>query len=137
MSGVGGNPVLLSLCVCEDVLTNMAGRISLVNLFRDLYAERFPALARLNVVCTWLHEDAPTREPFIQRIVWLAPDRTTSIAESAETIWLGDTTIQHTQVARFAPLALSVAGTYRFQVWLGPQVVCEMPLAVVQTRSAS
>jgi hypothetical protein len=118
---------LISTVVCDDVLMNPADRVTLYSVFRELWADAYPAaVVRLHVVNTWLNSDAADRG-IVERVTILAPDNETLVAEAAGTLTVG-TRGYHTQVNRFRDLIFPEPGTYRVQVQRDAELVADLPL---------
>jgi hypothetical protein len=126
---------LVSTIVCEDVLANPAGRLTLYNLFQDLEATSFPAsLPRLHVVSTW-HNPGESSAQALVRVVVLAPDE--SLVGDAVATVSAAAGAYHTHISRFRELVLPSPGTYRVQIVHADQVVSDLPLAVIEPGKAS
>ena len=126
---MNGEPDLIAVVVCEDVLANPSGRLTLYNLFQDLTADLFPAVfPRLHVVTTWYNPMPEPARAVIQAGI-VAPDGT-AIGNAAATITVAPNAY-HTQISRFQGLIFPVPGDYRVQVQRGSRQVCDLPLVVV------
>ena len=120
---------LTSVVVCDDVLANGSGRLALYAVFRDLYADRFPAeVVRLHVVTTWLNQ-GPLDETVVERVAVLGPDEAL-IGDGAAsfTVRAGR---YHTQVSRFRDLVFPAPGAYRVAVQRGAEVAADLPLFLI------
>ena len=121
---------LVSSVICDDVLLNAANRLSLYAVFRDLWADGFPArVVRLHVVTTWYNGDDVPGE-LIERVTIATPDGETLVGESVTTVSV-DAEAYHTQVSRFRDLTFPHPGAYRVQVQAGPRRRVDLPLVVV------
>jgi hypothetical protein len=117
---------LVSTIICDDVLRNPGGWLSLYTLFREVYADAYPTtLVRMHVVATWLNESAQAAS-VIQRVAVLSPDGEL-VADQAATIDVGPGAY-HTQITRFLDTVFVVPGTYRVQVQAGTEIVADLPL---------
>jgi hypothetical protein len=117
---------LISTVICDDVLRNPGGWLSLYSLFREVYADAYPTtLVRMHVVTTWLSESAQTHQ-VIQRVAILSPQGEL-VADQAATVDVGPGAY-HTQITRFLDTVFLAAGTYRVQVQAGTDVVADLPL---------
>jgi hypothetical protein len=117
---------LISAIICDDVLRNPGGWLSLYTLFREVYADVYPTtLVRMHVVTTWLNESAQTRQ-VVQRVAVLSPQGEL-VADQAATIGVGPGAY-HTQITRFLDTIFAVPGTYRVQVQTGTEIVADLPL---------
>jgi hypothetical protein len=121
-------PDLISLLVCEDVLLNPAGRLTLYNVFRDVTADRFPAFApRFHVVSTWFN---PGESPMdaVAQVSVVGPDgAVVGDAVSSMTIQPG---AYYSWVARFRGLVFPEPGTYRVQVQCAGRQMSELLIIV-------
>ena len=117
---------LVSVVICDDVLVNVADRITLYSVFRDLYADGYPAqVVRLHVVTTWLNETSGAQQA-VERVVILSPDGELVADVAAQFTLRPDT--YHTQISRFRNLIFPVPGLYRVQVQRETEVVADLPL---------
>ncbi len=121
---------LVSVVICDDVLTNAAGRLTLYSVFRDLWADAYPAeVVRLHVVTTWLNTGAAPCTA-TARTALLSPDGQELIADTAFTVAVGPGAY-HTQIGRFRNLVFAAPGVYRVQVQAGTEVLADLPLLLV------
>jgi hypothetical protein len=117
---------LVSTVICDDVLRNPGGWLSLYSLFREVYADAYPTmLVRMHVVVTWLNESAQAAS-VIQRVAVLSPEGEL-VADQAATIDVGPGAY-HTQITRFLDTVFVTPGTYRVQVQAGTDIVADLPL---------
>jgi hypothetical protein len=133
---------LISTVICDDVLRNVGGWLSLYSLFREVYADAYPTtLVRMHVVTTWLNESAQTRQ-VIQRVAVLSPGGEL-VADLAAALDVKPNAY-HTQIARFLDVVFTSPGAYRVQVLrlrtsgsrlgelqAGTDVVADVPLFVL------
>jgi len=120
---------LVSVVICDDVLVNAAGRITLYAIFRDLWADTYPAeVVRLHITTTWLNTSQADRE-VVERVVILS-DGGDLVADAASTFTVC-AGAYHSQISRFRALVFPEPGTYRVQVQAGPEVVADLPLFLV------
>lgn len=125
---------LVSTVVCEDVLANPAGRLTLYNTFRDLEADAFPArLTRFHVVTTWYNPEAVAAAGVVRVAITAAGELLIGDAVAEVGVPPGG---YHTQVSRFRDLLLPGPGPYRVQVQVGARVLSDLPLWVVATPAA-
>jgi hypothetical protein len=117
---------LISTVICDDVLRNPGGWLSLYSLFREVYADTYPTtLVRMHVVTTWLNESAQTRQ-VIRRVAVLSPGGEL-VADQAATVDVGPGAY-HTQITRFLDTVFVAPGTYRVQMQAGTEIVADLPL---------
>ena len=122
---------LASILLCEDVLANPSGRLTLYNVFRDLEAATFPAsIVRAHVVTTWYNSgDTPAK--FIVRVAIITPgEGETLVGDAAVTVQVAPGAY-YTLVSRFRDLLLPLPGAYRVQVQVETEVVSDLPLILV------
>jgi hypothetical protein len=121
---------LASVLLCEDVLMNPAGRLTLYNTYLDLGAADFPAVVvRLHVVTTWYNPGDALAEFVVQVAIITPGDEETLVGDAAVTVQVAPGAY-HTQVSRFRDLVLPFPGAYRVQVRTGTEVVSDLPLIV-------
>ena len=117
---------LISTVICDDVLRNPGGWLSLYTLFREVYADAHPTtLVRMHVVTTWLNESTQTRQ-VVQRVAILSPQGEL-VADQAAGLDVGPGAY-HTQITRFLDTVFVVPGTYRVQVQAGTDIDADLPL---------
>ena len=134
---------LVSTVVCDDVLINAGGRVTLYSIFRDLLADGYPTMVvRLHVVTTWLNPSAQDRQ-VIERVAILSPDGGELLADAATTFTVGPG-LYHSQISRFRDLLIPAPGTCRVQVLrhcpgqaqAGTELVADLPLLMVAPPAA-
>ncbi|MGC8946368.1 MAG: DUF6941 family protein [Anaerolineae bacterium] len=124
-------PKLIAAIVCEDVLANPSGRLTLHNIFQDLTASGFPAaIERLHVVTVWHNPNEQEEHTVLQVAIVSADGTPIGIAAVSFTIAPG---AYHTQISRFQGLVLPGPGKYQVQVQRGSQMVCDLSLMVTST----
>ena len=120
---------LQSSLVCEDVLTNPAGRLTLYNVSFTLFADAWPALfPRLVVVNTWRTDEVG--EHVDERVSVLAPDGSTSVADGLASFDVPPQA-EHSQISAFRGVTFPVPGVYRVQVWRNGEMAMTYPLTLV------
>lgn len=123
-----GEPDLIAVVICEDVLVNPSGRLTLYNIFQDLATDRFPAaLPRLHVTTTW-YNSLPEQVQTVVQVGIVAPDGTL-VGNAAVTITVAPGAY-HTQISRFRDLVFPIPGNYQIQVQRGSRQMCNLPLMV-------
>lgn len=118
---------LISTVICDDVMENAAGRLSLYAIFRDLWADKYPAsVVRLHVVNTWFNAGDTNRE-IVERVAIVSPDGETIVGEAAGTLVVlaGK---YYTQINRFRSLVFPTPGVYRVQVQQDSELLRDIPL---------
>jgi len=128
---------LTSTVICDDVLANAAGRVTLYSVFRDLYADAYPAeVVRLHVVTTWLNP-TPSVQQVVERVTILSPDQDDElVADVAAQITVRPHTY-HTQISRFRTLVFPAPGAYRVQVHTGTEMAADIPLFLMAPPDGS
>lgn len=115
---------LLSVLACEDTAISSAGRLTLINVFRDVASAAYPArVDRLKIVTTWLCRGEGVRE----RILILDPDGNVIADSDAEF----RSPLLHTHVTAMDGLILPAAGEYTIRVYGGASPVAELPFSAV------
>ena len=117
---------LISTVVCEDVLSDAEGNLTIYRVFRRVIAGRFPAvMRRLYVVTTWLGEGTAQ-----QRTLILSPDKAEALYDCAGQVNLmGDQQVPF--VNRFQWLAWPAPGVYWLRVLNGQQpLLADIPIRV-------
>jgi len=123
---------LISTIVCEDVLSNAAGRMTLYSIFRDLWADVYPAeVVRLHVVTTWFNT-GPTPQTVMARTVVLS-DSQDLLGEAIFSFSVAPNAY-HTQISRFRSLIFPAPGIYRVQVQAGTDIVADLPFFLVAPK---
>ena len=117
---------LISTLLCEDVLSDAEGNLTIYRVFRRVVAGRFPALMRrLYVVTTWLGEGTVP-----QRTLILSPDKAEVLYDCAGLVQLtGDQQVPF--VNRFQWLAWPAPGVYWLRVLSDQQPqLADIPIRV-------
>ena len=117
---------LISTMLCEDVLSDAEGNLTIYRVFRRVVAGRFPAvMRRLFVVTTWLGEGAVQ-----QRTLILSPDKAEALYDCAGQVNLiGEQQVPF--VNRFQWLAWPAPGVYWLRVLNGQQpLLADIPIRV-------
>jgi len=117
---------LISTLLCEDVLSDAEGNLTIYRIFRRVIAGRFPAMMRrLYVVTTWLGEGAVQ-----QRTLILSPDKAEVLYDCAGQVNLiGEQQVPF--VNRFQWLAWPMPGVYWLRVLSDQQpLLADIPIRV-------
>lgn len=115
---------LLSVLVCEDTALSSAGRLTLINIFRDVASTAYPArVDRLKIVTTWVCRGEKVRE----RILVLDPQG--NVIADSDTEF--SSPLLHTHVTAMDGLILPTAGEYTIRIYDGPSQVTELPFSAV------
>jgi hypothetical protein len=123
---VSGPSRLVSTLLCEDVLSDAEGNLTIYRVFRRVSAGRFPAMMRrLYVVTAWLGEGTVS-----QRVLILSADKTDVLYDCAGQIVLnGEQQVPF--VNRFQWLVWPAPGVYWLRVLSGQQpLLDDIPIRV-------
>ena len=127
-------PRLLSTLICEDLLTNPDGALSLYRaVFKRQISAVFPAQLRcLYVVTIWLGDSPSDRGELDQRVLILSPDKTAALYDCFGKVRLaGDQQVSFAN--RFQWLVWPAPGVYWVRVLNGTQPLGEdVPLVIDQ-----
>jgi hypothetical protein len=124
-------PSLSFTIICDDVRQETGGKLSLMGLFENVYATKFPAIhPRLAVLTEW----SGGQGEFIIRMRILAPDRKTVIRETSSKMMLNGVNYRHRDVSVHLNVELKAPGTYWVENFLDDEMMNSMPLNVVQVK---
>lgn len=117
--------------ICDDVRQETGGKLSLMGLFENIYATKFPAIhPRLAVLTEW----SGGQGEFMIRMRILAPDRKSVIRETSSKMTLNGIQYRHRDVSVHLNVELKVPGTYWVENFLDDEMMNSMPVNVVQVR---
>ena len=124
-------PTVNFIIICDDVRQEMGGKISLMGLFENIYATKFPAIhPRLAVVTEW----SEGKGDFEVRMRLIAPDRNKVLRETASKMKLNDVNFRHRDVSLHLNVELKEPGTYWIESLVDNELIYSMPLKVLQVR---
>ena len=124
-------PSLNFTIICDDVRQEIGGKISLMGLFENIYATKFPAIhPRLAIMTEW----SEGRGEFAVKTRLLSPDRKTVVRETVSRIKLNDANFRHRDVSLHLNIDFKVPGTYWIENYLDEELINSLPLKVVQVR---
>jgi len=124
-------PSLNFTIICDDVRQEIGGKISLMGLFENIYATKFPAIhPRLAIMTEW----SEGKGEFDVRTRVLSPDRKTVVRETTSKIKLSDANFRHRDVSVHLNMDFKVAGTYWIENFLDNELINSLPLRVVQVK---
>ncbi|MEJ2695860.1 MAG: hypothetical protein P8013_04355 [Candidatus Sulfobium sp.] len=127
-------PTVSFAIICDDVRQEMGGKISLMGLFENIYATKFPAIhPRLAVVTEWTEG----KGEFQVRMKLIAPDRNTVLRETLSKMKLNDVNFRHRDVSLHLNIEFKEPGTYWIENRVDDELVYSMPLKVVQVKEQS
>ncbi len=124
-------PSLNFTLICDDVRQEIGGKISLMGLFENIYATKFPAIhPRLAIMTEW----SEGKGEFEVKTRLLSPDRRTALRETASRITLNDANFRHRDVSVHLNIEFKSPGTYWIEHFLDGELINSLPLKVVQVR---
>ncbi len=127
-------PTLNFVIVCDDVRQEAGGKISLMGLFENVYAIRFPAFhPRLAIVTEW----SGGLGDFAIGTRILAPDKQTVLRETTSLVKLALTGAKHRDVSVHLNLEFKAPGTYWIESLVDHERVNLVPLNVVHMKEQS
>jgi hypothetical protein len=124
-------PSLNFVIICDDVRQEIGGKISLMGLFENIYATKFPAIhPRLAIMTEW----SEGRGEFEVKTRLLSPDRKAVVRETVSKITLNDANFRHRDVSLHLNVDFKIPGTYWIENSLDGELVNSLPLKVVQVK---
>ena len=124
-------PSLNFTIICDDIRQEMGGKLSLMGLFENIYATKFPAIhPRLAIMTEW----SEGKGEFEVKTRLLSPDRKTALRETASRITLNDANFRHRDVSVHLNIEFKSPGTYWIEHFLDGELINSLPLKVVQVR---
>jgi hypothetical protein len=124
-------PSVNFVIICDDVRQEMGGKLSLMGLFENIYATKFPAThPRLAVVTEW----SEGRGDFDAKMRLIAPDRKAVLRETSSKMKLNDVNIRHRDVSVHLNINFTEPGTYWIENLVDDELIHSMPLKVVQVK---
>ena len=124
-------PSLNFTIICDDIRQEVGGKISLMGLFEDIYATKFPAIhPRLAIITEW--SDGSGEFDIRSRI--LSPDRKTVVRETASRIKLNGMNFRHRDVSVHLNIDFKGPGSYWIENYLDDELINSFPLKVVHVK---
>ncbi len=124
-------PSLNFTIICDDVRREAGGKISLMGLFENIYATKFPAIhPRLAIMTEW----GEGRGEYAAKMRILSPDRKTVVRETVSKIMLNDPKVRHRDVSVHLNIEFKVPGTYWIENYLDGELINSLPLRVLQVK---
>lgn len=124
-------PSLHFTIVCDDVRQEAGGKVSLMGLFENIYANKFPAVhPRLAIINEW----AEGKGEFSLTMRILSPDRKTVVRETSSVIKLNEVNFRHRDVSIHLNIDFKTPGTYWIENILDGELVTSIPLKVVHVK---
>lgn len=127
-------PSLNFTLLCDDVRQELGGKISLMGIFENVYANSFPAIhPRLATVNEW----ADGLGEFEATLRILSPDRKTVLRETVTKLKLVNARFKHRDISIHLNLEFKEPGTYWIENYLEGILVNSVPIHVVLVKEKS
>ena len=127
-------PSLNFTLLCDDVRQEMGGKISLMGIFENVYANSFPAVhPRLAAVNEW----ADGLGEFEATLRILSPDRKTVLRETVTKLKLVNAQFKHRDISIHLNLEFKEPGTYWIENYLDGILVNSVPINVILVKEKS
>jgi Family of unknown function (DUF6941) len=127
-------PTVSFTIICDDVRQEMGGKISLMGLFENIFATKFPAIhPRLAVVTEW----SEGKGEFDLKMRLIGPDRNTVLRETSSKMKLNDVNFRHRDVSVHLNINFKEPGTYWIEYLVDNELIHSLPLRVVQVKEQS
>ena len=124
-------PSLNFTILCDDVRQEIGGKLSLMGLFENIYATKFPAMhPRLAVITEW----AEGKGEFDVTMRILSPDRKTVLRETSSKVTLNGVGFRHRDVSVHLNVEFKAPGTYWVENFLNNELINSIPVKVVQVK---
>jgi hypothetical protein len=124
-------PTVSFTIICDDVRQEVGGKVSLMGLFENIYAAKFPAIhPRLAILTEW----SDGAGEFEVKTSLLSPDRKTVLRETGSKITLSGVNFRHRDVSVHLNVEFKAPGTYWIENFLDDELVKSMPLKVVHVK---
>lgn len=124
-------PTLNFTIVCDDVRQEAGGKISLMGLFENIYATKFPAVhPRIAIVNEW----GEGKGEFELHLRIVSSDRKTVLRETVSRLKLNDLNFRHRDVSIHLNIDFKTPGMYWIENLLDGELVHSMPLKVIQVK---
>ena len=127
-------PNLNFTLLCDDVRQEMGGKISLMGIFDNLYAQNFPAMHPRLVI---INESSEVAGEFGTTLRILAPDRKSILRENNARLKMAAPAQKHRDVSVHMNIEFREPGTYWIESYLDGMLVSTLPLNVVQIKAKS
>ena len=124
-------PSLNFTLICDDVRQEMGGKLSLMGLFENIYAPKFPAVhPRIAVLTEW----SGGQGEFGIKMRILAPDGKTVIRETNSKMTLNGVNYKHRDVSLHLNVEFKTPGTCWVENYLDDELINSIPLNIVQVK---
>jgi hypothetical protein len=127
-------PAINFTIICDDIRQEEGGKISLMGLFENIYATRFPAVhPRLAILTEW----GEGKGEFEIKTKILSPDRKIVLRETASQIKLSGANIKHRDISVHLNLEFKTPGVYWIENYLDGEMINSVPLNIVHVKEGS
>jgi hypothetical protein len=124
-------PSLSYTIICDDVRQEAGGKISIMGLFQNIYATKFPAVhSRIATINEW----SDGKGEFTSLTQILSPDRRKIVRKSTSKIKLKEVHIRHRDISIHLNIEFPISGNYWIEIFLDDELVKSMPLNVVLVK---
>jgi len=124
-------PSLNFTIICDDIRQEMGGKLSLMGLFENIYAQKFPAVhPRIAILSEW----SGGQGEFGIKMRIMAPEGKTVIRETKSKMTLNGVNYKHRDVSLHLNVEFKTAGTYWVENFLDDELINSIPLNVVQVK---
>lgn len=127
-------PTLNFTLLCDDIRQELSGKLSIMGIFENIYAPKFPAIhPRLAIINEW----AEGTGDFDATLRILTPDRRTIIRENVTRLRLTDTRYRQRDVSIHLNIKFREPGIYWIENYLDGMLVNSVPLNVMHVKEKS
>jgi len=124
-------PSLNFTIICDDIRQELGGKVSLMGLFENIYATKFPAVhPRLAIISEWCDGQGE----FSVKMKILSSDRKSVLRETSSQMKLSTVNIKHRDVSVHLNVDFKAPGTYWIENYLDDERINSIPLNVVQVK---
>lgn len=124
-------PSLNFTILCDDVRQEVGEKLSLMGLFENIYATRFPAMhPRLAIISEW----AEGKGEFTVMMRIMSPDRKNILRETSSRMKLNGMGVRHRDVSVHLNIEFKSPGTYWIENYLDNELINSIPMKVVQIK---
>ncbi|MEC4675662.1 MAG: hypothetical protein VST72_01890 [Nitrospirota bacterium] len=121
-------PSLHFTIICDDIRQETGGKISLMGLFENIYATKFPVIhPRLAIISEWIEG----KGEFDVKTQILSTDRKTVVRQSLTKIKLNEVNFRHRNVSIHLNINFDSPGTYWIENFLDDELINSIPLRVI------
>ncbi len=124
-------PSLNFTIICDDIRQEMGGKLSLMGLFENIYAPKFPAVhPRIAILTEW----SGGQGEFGIKMRIVSPEGKTVIRETKSKMTLNGVNYKHRDVSLHLNVEFKTPGTYWVENYLDDELINSIPLNVVQVK---